>query len=189
MKTMNCSTLTLVTILSLGLVASAMAADKPRDAGSKARGDAYNFWVGERAQSHARDNARSLYYYGQTQEVVPTAQAQLHVTAVRENLATCQKTVGELKKENPDNKDALASIAKIEAIHKKVLTQCDHLDKELAKETAEGAKICACCVGMHDDLDQADVEMKNLMKALKIKAPEPLPKHGHAAPAAATSKE
>lgn len=188
MKTMTCSTLTLAAILSLGLVASATA-DKPRDAGSKARGEVYNFWVGDTAQRHAQDSARSLYYYGQTQEVVPAAQAQQHVTAVRENLATCQKSVGELKKENPDNQEALAAIAKIEEIHKKVLTQCDHLDKELAKESAEGAKICACCVGMHADLDKADTEMKTLMKALKIKAPEPLPKHEHAVPAAATSKE
>ena len=188
MKTLTCSTLTLAAILSLGLVASATA-DKPRDAGSKARGEVYNFWVGERAQSHARDNARSLYYYGQTQEVVPSAQAQQHVAAVRQNLATCEKAVGELKKDNPDNKDALAAIAKIEGIHKKVLGHCEQLDKDLAKDTAEGAKICACCVGMHADLDKADAEMKTLMKALKIKAPEHLPKHEHAAPAAATSKE
>ena len=187
MKTLTCSTLTLAAILSLGLVASATA-DKPRDAGSKARGDIYNFWVGERAQSHARDNARSLYYYGQTQEVVPSAQAQQHVAAVRQNLATCEKAVGELKKENPDNKDALVAIAKIEGIHKKVLGHCEQLDKDLAKDNADGAKICACCVGMHAELDAADVEMKHLMKALKIEAPKPLPKHEHAAPAAATSK-
>ena len=187
MKTMTCSTLTLVAILTLGLVASATA-QKPRDAGSKARGDIYNFWVGERAQSHARDNARSLYYYGQTQEVVPSAQAQQHVAAVRQNMATSEKAVGELKKDNPDNKDALAAIAKIEGIHKKVLGHCEQLDKDLAKDNADGVKICACCVGMHAEWDAADVEMKNLMKALKIEAPKPLPKHEPAAPAAATSK-
>lgn len=169
MKTMIRSTLVLAAILSLGLVASAIA-DKPRDAGSKARGEVYNFWVGDTAQRHASDNARSLYYYGQTQEVVPAAQAQQHVAAVRSNLAICQKAVGELKKENPDNKDALAAIAKIEGIHKNVLGHCDQLDKDLAKDTAEGVKICACCVNMHTELHAADAEMKSLMQALKIEA-------------------
>lgn len=185
MTTMIRSTLTLAAILSLGLVASAIA-DKPREAGSKARGEVYNFWVGDTAQRHASDNARSLYYYGQTQEVVPTPQAKEYVTAVRQNLATCEKAVGVLKKENPDNKDAQAAIAKIGETHKRVLAQCDHLDKELAKDTAEGVKICACCVSMHTDLDKSDAEMKALRKALKIKEPESLPKHEHAAPAAAS---
>ncbi len=185
MNMKTCGQLTLAAILGLGLVASVIA-EKPRDAGSKARGESYNFWVGETALSHARDNARSLYYYGQTQVAVPTAQAQEHVTAVRQNLVTCQKAIGELKKENPDNKDAQTAIAKIEGIHKKVLGHCDQLDKDLSKETAEGVKICACCVNMHTELHAADAEMKSLMKALKIKAPEPLPRHELAAPAAAS---
>ncbi len=184
MKIIYCSILSLAALFSLGWVAYAIA-DAPRDAGSKMRGEDYNFWVGERAQSHAQDNVRSLHYYGQTQEVVPAPQAQEHVTAVRQNLATVEKSVVVLKKANPDNKDVQAAIANIAELHKKVLMQCDNLDKELAKDTAEGVKIRSTCVKMHADLDKANAEMKALMKALKIEAPQPLPPLEPAAPAPA----
>ncbi len=166
--------LSLAVLLGFTLVGNAVAQN---DAGSKARGDIYNFWGSKSRQTHAQDHSRSLYYYGQTQQVVgqPQAQpvitpvqAQQHVVGVRENLAASQKGLGELKKSNADNKEALAAIAKIEAIHKKVMGHCEMLDKELGKEKTDGATICDCCLDMHADLDAADAEMTKLMKALKI---------------------
>lgn len=159
--------LTLAVVLGFGLVGNTLA-QQARDAGSKARGEVMQFWVGKSANSHARDNARSLYYYGQTQQVVPAAPAQQYVQDVRQNLATSQKALGELKKGNPDNKEAQAALAKIAEIHKKVLGHCDMLDKELGKSEAKSATICDCCVDLHADLDAADAEFTKLMKALKI---------------------
>ncbi len=182
--------LSLAVLVGFALVGNAVAQN---DAGSKARGDVYNFWGSQSRQNHAQDHARSLYFYGQTQQVVgqPQAQpvitpvqAQKHVIGVRENLTASQKGLGELKKSNADNKEALAAIAKIEAIHKKVMGHCEMLDKELGKEKTDGATICDCCLDMDADLDAADAEMTKLMKALKIEKLD-LPKKGDkpAAPA------
>ena len=170
MKTLSKLSFALIVGLSL---ASLVLADAPRDAGSKARGEAYNFWVGRSANNHARDNSRSLYYYGQTQPSVSVPQAQEHVTAVRQNLNTCQKAIGELKKSNPENKEALAAIEKIEVIHKKVLGHCEQMDKQFKDGKGDGTVICACCADMHSDLDAADAEMDKLMKSLKIEKLEP----------------
>ena len=68
MKTL--SKITLALIIGLSMTSLGLA-DSPRDAGAKARGEVYNFWVGRSANNHARDNSRSLYYYGQTQQAVP----------------------------------------------------------------------------------------------------------------------
>ena len=170
MKTV--SKLMFALIGSLALVTT-VAADHPRDAGSKARGEIYNFWVGSSSQRHAQDNARSLHYYGQTQPNVTSAPAQRHVSAVRQNLESCQKAIGELKQSNPENKEVQAVITKIGQVHSKVLSQCDQLDKTLSKEKCEGMALCSCCVDMCADLDGADVEMRSLMKALKIENSQP----------------
>lgn len=166
------SKLTLALIVGLSMTSLGLA-DTPRDAGSKARGEIYNFWVGRSANTHAQDNSRSLYYYGQTQQAVPAPQAQEHVTAVRQNLNTCQQALGELKKSNPENKEAVAAIEKIEVIHKKVLSHCDQMDKQLTDGKGDSTEICACCSEMHSDLDAADTEMDKLMKALKIEKLQP----------------
>lgn len=170
MKTV--SNLMFALICGVALVSS-VAADQPRDAGSKARGEVYNFWVGRSSQRHAQDHTRSLYYYGQTQPIVTSAPAQQHVAAVRKNLESCQKAVAELKKSNSENKDVQTAINKINQVHAKVIAHCDQLDKELGKEKCEGMTLCNCCVDLHTDLKGADVEMESLMKALKIENPEP----------------
>ena len=157
----------LAAIVGLGLV-SYVIADQPRDAGSKARGDVTNFWVPSYSQSHAQDHARSLYYYGQDQQPVAAPVIQEHVTAIRQNLNTCQKGLEELKKANPDNKEAQTSITKIETIHKKVLEHCSMLDKEAKNEKGDSVVVCDCCADMHHELDEAKTEMGKLQKALKI---------------------
>ncbi len=159
--------LTLAVVVGLGLAAQVMA-DVPRDAGSKAHGEIYNFWVPKSSQSHAQDHARSLYYYGRTQQPLSAPPAQQHVKAIRQNLSTCQQGLGEMKKANPDNKEAQTAITKIEVIHTKVLEQCDMLDKECCKEKCDSTLVCDCCAGVHHDLKTADSEMDKLQKALKI---------------------
>lgn len=167
----------LALIVTITLSASAVAVPQ-RDAGSKARGDIYHFWNARSQQSHAQNQVQSLYHYGQTQGVVAAAPAQEHVASVRQGLEASRKSVAELKKSNPDNKDAQAAIARLEEIHKKVLEQCDHVEKELAKGEADSVTICACCVDMHHDLDTASAEMKKLKKALKIEDPKIPAKEG-----------
>ncbi len=143
-----------------------------RDAGSKARGDVYNFWNARSHNSHAHQQAQSLYHYGQTKDVVPSAPAKEHITSVQQGVVASQKSLAELKKNHPDNKEALAAIAKIEEIQKKVLAQCEHVQKELAADTANSEAISACCVELNHDLDSAASELNKLKKALKIEEPK-----------------
>lgn len=166
MKTVANLMIGLLVCAALGT--AGIAQDVPRDAGSKARGQAYKFWVSRSSNAHARDNARSVFHYGRIQQAVPAAPVQEHLSAVRENLQKSQKAISELKKDNPDNKEALACIARIDEIHKMVLQHCDRMDKQFADGEGDSAEVCACCVDMHHDLGAADAEMGKLMKTLKI---------------------
>ena len=171
-----------VSFITLGLLSFTMA-DQPRDAGSKARGEIYNFWVTRSGQSHAQDHARSIYYYGQTQQPLTAPQVQQHISGIRQSVASSQKGLTELKKGNPDNKEAQAAIAKIEAVHKKVLAHCDKLTSETAKEKPQSTVVCDCCADIHDDLDAASEEISKLQKALKIESlPAPKKADGKAEP-------
>ena len=138
----------------------------------KAKGN-YNFWQAMGWQQQAQSQSRALYYYGQTQQPTP-AQAKEHATTVRQGIVNAQKGLAELKKDNPDNKEAQEAIAKIEQIQKKVLGHCDMMDKALAK--ADHVEMCSCCADIHDDIEAANAEMSKLQKALKIEKPQSLKK-------------
>jgi hypothetical protein len=134
-------------------------------ADAKAKGNAYNFWQSMGWQQQAHSQARSLYYYGQTQQPTP-AQAKEHATAARQGIEKAQKGLAELKKDNSDNKEAQEAIAKIEQIQKKILGHCDMMDKALAK--ADFVEMCSCCSDIQDQVEAANAEMAKLQKALKI---------------------
>lgn len=159
----------IATLIGFSLLSTAMA-NQARDAGSKARGEIYNFWGARSAQTHAQDQARSIYYYGQIQQPLSAPQIREHVTGIRQNLTSCQKNLSELKKGNPDNKEAQAAITKIEAIHKKVLAHADKLESEAGKEKSDSMVVCDCCADIHGELDAANAEMSKLQKALKIES-------------------
>lgn len=150
------------------LIVSGSSAFAQRDAGSKARGDIYNFWGAQSSHRHAQDHTQSLYHYGQTQERIPVQQAQEYISSVKKSLETSQRSLAEIKKNNPDNKEALAAIAKVDKIQKKVLAECDHMAKDLVGDDADSTVICDCCVNMHKDLDAANAELEKVRKALKI---------------------
>jgi hypothetical protein len=137
--------------------------------GAKALGHDYNFWEAMHWQQHAQNHARSLYVYSQTAEPTP-AQAKEHVTAARTSLTTAKKNLAELKKVQPDNKEAHASIVKIEEIQKTTLAHCDKADKAIAAGNQH--EITACCADLYHDLEAAHAEMAKLQKALKIASPE-----------------
>lgn len=146
------------------VLASGSSAFAQGAAGAKMQGN-YNFWQAMGWQQQAQNQARSLYYYGQT--LAPTAeQAKEHATAARKAVETSQKHLAELKKANPDNKAAQAAIAKIEAIDKKVLGHCDMCDAAVAK--GDYKECGTCCASIVHELHEADDEMKHLQKALDI---------------------
>jgi len=139
----------------------------------KAKGNNYNFWQAMGWQQQGQSQARSLYYYGQTAQPTP-AQAKEHATAARQGIEKAQKSLAQLKKDNPDNKEAQDAIAKIEAIQKKILGHCDKMDAALAK--ADFVEMCSCCADIHDEIEAANTEMAKLQKALKIETPKSLKK-------------
>jgi len=131
----------------------------------KPKGGSYNFWEAMGWQQHAQNQARSLYHYGQTQQPTP-AQAKEHATAARQAIEKSQTHLSQLKKDNPDNKEAQEAIATIEKIQKKILGHCDMMDKALAK--ADFVEMCSCCADIHEEVDAANAAMAKLQKALKI---------------------
>lgn len=169
------------TVLGIASMAFAMmgpSASAQATGGAKARGDVYNFWQMQGWQQQTHSQARALYYYGQTAQPTP-AQAKEHATAARQGVVNAQKSLAELKKSNPDNKEASAAITKIEEIQKKVLGHCDMMDKALDK--ADHVEMCSCCADIVNEVDAANVEMTKLMKALKIEKTD-LPKRDAPAP-------
>ncbi|MFO1041684.1 MAG: hypothetical protein U0941_07860 [Planctomycetaceae bacterium] len=146
------------------VVASVESSVFAQGAGAKMQGN-YNFWQAQGWQQQAQHQSRALYYYGQTEN--PTAeQAKEHAKAARSAVASSQKHLAELKKANPDNKEAQAAITKVESINKKVLGHCDMCDQAIAK--GDYKECGACCAEIVHDLHDADAAMKTLQKALDI---------------------
>lgn len=163
----------LCTALGLAALTVAMAtgqwAQAQEEGAAKALGH-YNFWQSMGWQHQAQHQARSLYYYGQTKD--PSAdKAKEHAAAARAAVTLSQKHLAELKKTSPNDKAAQASIAKIEEIHKKVLTHCDACDKAVAK--GDHTAMSSASADIVHDLHDADAEMKNLQKTLKLNSEVP----------------
>ncbi|HET6422408.1 MAG TPA: hypothetical protein VFG20_01915 [Planctomycetaceae bacterium] len=165
---MKLSSVMIAVAVLLGI--STQAGLAQQTGGAKARGDVYNFWQAQGWQQHAHTQARVLYHYGQTETPTPT-QAREHATAARDGVAKAQKSLAELKKANPDNKDAQAAIVKIEELQKKILGHCDMMDKALAK--GDHVEMCACCADILGEVDAVNAEFTKLQKALKIESAAP----------------
>lgn len=153
-----------VVCLAALVVSSAGTAAFAQSAGAKMQGN-YNFWQAQGWQQQAQHQSRALYYYGQTENPTPE-QAKEHATTARSAVTSSQKHLAELKKANPDNKDAQAAITKVESINKKVLGHCDMCDKAIAK--GDYKECGTCCANIVHDLHDASAEMKKLQKALDI---------------------
>lgn len=166
---MRNSVMVVVAAMTLAIVSQSVDA---QDAGAKQKGNVYNFWQTMGWQQQAQTQSRALYYYGQTEQPTP-AQAKEHATAARQGVTAAQKSLAELKKANPDNKEAQAAIAKLEVIQKKVLGHCDMMDQSLAK--GDHVEMCSCCSDIFNEIEAANVETAKLQKALKIEHTE-LPK-------------
>ncbi|MDZ4684014.1 MAG: hypothetical protein SH850_02925 [Planctomycetaceae bacterium] len=163
------------TVLSVAAMTLAMfgqSAVAQVGAANKAKGSTYNFWEAQGWQQQTHAQARALYYYGQTEKPTPE-QAKVHATAARQGVVNAQKSLAELKKANPDNKEAQAAIAKIEEVQKKILGHCDMMDKALAK--GDHVEMCGCCADIVHEVDAVNAEFTKLQKALKIEDPK-LPK-------------
>jgi hypothetical protein len=119
-----------VVCLTALVVAAVVPSAFAQSGGAKMQGN-YNFWQAQGWQQQAQHQSRALYYYGQTENPTPE-QAREHATAARSAVTSSQKHLAELKKANPDNKDAQAAIAKVESINKKVVGHCDMCDKAIA---------------------------------------------------------
>lgn len=145
-------------------IAASLSSPAFGQADAKMKGN-YNFWQAMGWQQQAQHQARSLYYYGQTQNPNP-AQSQEHAAAARTAVTKAQTSLAELKKAHPTNKDAQESIMKIEAVQKKVLEHCDKCDKALMKGDHSAAGQCSADI-VHD-LHEANAELKKLQKALDL---------------------
>jgi hypothetical protein len=105
--------LKLAAILTVAAVMLVSAGQSAHAQAGKALGHDYNFWETMGWQHHAQNQARSLYVHSQTPQPAAAAATE-HVAAARASVVSAKKNLAELKKVQPDNKEAQASIAKIE---------------------------------------------------------------------------
>lgn len=171
MKCFLSSTIWLAVAVSLLGGSSAFA---QRDAGSKIRGDADNFYSGSAGgmyQRHAYDHALILQDYSTAGQPVPKTILQEHATAVRSNVEKSQRAYSSLSDSTKKDKEAAKLLASIEQHQSNALKMCDMLDAECAKPSGESATVMKCCATAADELKAAHEEHEKLMKLLKSSAP------------------
>src|SRR5436190_2165003 len=101
-RTIFMRTITQLTICltALFLIPSALLAQVPDPSRNKAMDQALAGHAHQTYQGHARDNAQILYYYSQSQQPIPQAEAKALVTSVQTNLTASDKALAKLKAEH-----------------------------------------------------------------------------------------
>jgi len=152
------------------LFVASPAISAPRDAGSKIRGDAYQFDSGSTYTGHAYDHARVLSDYSAGGQPVPKAVVKEHADAIRHNVTASKKAIAGLS--DDAKKEAAKSLAIIDKAHAKALEACNMLDECCAKGDGDSTVVMKCCATATDELKAAQAEQEKLAKQLKLeKAP------------------
>jgi hypothetical protein len=160
----------------LGLLIGASTASAQRDAGSKIRGDMYNFDSGGAYQSHAYDHAQILNQYSETGQPVPKAVIQEQTQAIRTNVEGARRAYSNLSDATKNDTAAAKHLAEIESHHAKALKTCDMLDAQCAKAEGDSATVCACCADVQKELKAAESAHDKLTKHLNMDKPAPVAK-------------
>ncbi len=138
-----------------------------RDAGSKIRDGGVAHGV-QMYQRHAQDRSQVLYYYSESQQPVPKAEAKELVTGIRKDLTAADKALAKLKTEHAKEPEVVKLITAIEKHHAKAHAVCNMAEEQCLKEHGDHVAICDCCSEMWHEIDHARTETANLLKLLKI---------------------
>lgn len=154
--------------------------DGVRDAGSKIRDGGMAHGV-QMYQRHAQDRSQMLYYYSQSQQPIPKAEAKELVTGIKTDLTAADKALAMLKAEHAQEPEVVKLITSIEKHHAKAHEACGMAEEHCLKEHGDHVAIGDCCSEMWHEVDAARSETAKLLKLLKIDKLDP--------PKPATSKK
>jgi hypothetical protein len=143
------------------------------DAGRKISGDDQQGHNTQMYQRHAQDRAQTIYYYSQSQQPIPKAEAQELVTGIRKDLAASDKALAKLKADHAKEPEVVKLISSIEKHHAKAHEVCGTAEEHCLKEHGDHVVIGDCCSEMWHEIDAARAETTKLMKMLKIEKLEP----------------
>lgn len=145
-----------------------------RDAGSKIRDGGLAHGV-DMYQRHVQDRSQVLYYYSQSQQPIPKAEATELVTGIKKDLTDSDKALAKLKTEHAKEPEVVKLINSIEKHHAKAHKVCEMAEEQCLKEHGDHIVIGECCSEMWHEVDAARAETAKLLKLLKIEKLE-LPK-------------
>jgi hypothetical protein len=162
-------------LLALSLLSTAVFAQDNNnyDAGRKIRGDDQQGHNTQMYQRHAQDRSQTLYYYSQSQQPIPKAEAKELVTGIQKDLTASDKALAKLKAEHAKEPEAMKLIASIEKHHAKAHEVCGMAEEHCLKEHGDHVVIGDCCSEMWHEIDAARTETAKLLKLLKIEKLEP----------------
>lgn len=145
---------------------NAALAQRPRGAGSKITGNAYNFYSGSLHTRHAGDHARVLRAYSENPGSLPPEAVQHHTAQIQQNVASAKAALAQVK---PTVKDADSQkLVKALETH---YAACEAHCKTLMAEGTDGKAMAACCQDLVKSLEAAQLDHDKLMKKIGV---EPL---------------
>ncbi len=137
------------------------------DAGRKIRDGGVAHGI-DMYQRHAQDRTQVLYYYSQSQQPVPKAEAKVLVSGIRSDLTASDKALETLKAAHAKDPEVMKVIAAIEKHHAKAHEVCNMAEEHCLKEHGDHVVIGDCCSEMWHEIDAARAETKKLLHMLKI---------------------
>jgi hypothetical protein len=137
--------------------------------------------LGEAMQGHELDSyqrlgqqrAQTLYYYAQTKEPIPMAEAKELASGFKKDLAAADTALAKLKTAHAKEPEVVKLIEVIEKHHAKAHQVCGMLEEACMKEHGDHVVVGNCCSDMWHELEAAQTETKKLLKMLKIEKLEP----------------
>lgn len=137
--------------------------------------------LGEAMQGHELDayqrlgqqRAQTLYYYAQTKEPVPMAEAKELASGFKKDLSSADAALAKLKTAHAKEPEVVKLIEVIEKHHAKAHHVCGMLEEACMKEHGDHVVVGNCCSDMWHELEAAQVETKKLLKMLKIEKLDP----------------
>ena len=139
----------------------------------KALGDAMQGHEHRAHQQLAQQRSQTLYYYAQSKEPIPMAEAKDLVTGIKTDLAASDAALAKIKTQHAKEPELLALIASIEKHHAKAHEVCGMAEEACLKEHGDHVTIGNCCSEMWHEIDAAQAETIKLFKMLKIEKLEP----------------
>ena len=135
---------------------------------------AYHAAAGTVYRRHARDHARVMNECLNYDQPVREEVLREHVTAIRSNVDASKKHDAKLRSTTKIDASAEKLAATIEQCDAKALAQCEMLERESVKGTANATVIHQFCAEIEKELTTAEKADKELAHSLKLEPTKPV---------------